>query len=85
MVLRGSGIKPKSSLTDLEDHLLELEEKIDYIQKEIQIQVLRLRRLGKIANDEGFENVNDEFERCCNSSFFVGLLYIVAFALSTYT
>jgi len=67
MVLRGSGIKPKSSLTDLEDHLLELEEKIDYIQKQIQIQVLRLRRLGKIANDEGFENVNDEFERCLHT------------------
>jgi len=64
MVLRGSGIKPKTSLTELEDALDELEGSIGFIRREIQVQVLMLRRLGKIAHEEGFGTVQTEFDAC---------------------
>jgi len=64
MVLRGSGIKPSTSLTDIDEALKDLQNQIDLLQKEIQIQVFRLRRLGKVAQSEGFHSVHEEFELC---------------------
>lgn len=65
MVLRGSGIKPSTSLTDLQDAIAALEYQIEQTQKEIRRNVEDLRRLGKVAasKEGGFSTIEIEFEK----------------------
>lgn len=49
MVLRGSGIKPSTSLTELQDRIAVLESEIQQTRDEIRRNVQELQRLGKVA------------------------------------